>query len=96
MITGFTLGGVCWIVEVNNERLDDKECYGLCVYDERKIYMQDKSMGKLLINDAVEETLYHEVIHAILDTLGERELSSNEEFVKKFATLLYQFEKTKL
>lgn len=32
----------------------------------------------------------HEVIHGILDTMGEIELSSNEKFVNTFAGYLYQ------
>ena len=42
-----------------------------------------------------EQTLYHEVVHAILDELGMHELSANEEFVQGFSLLLHQFEKTK-
>lgn len=32
----------------------------------------------------------HEIIHGILDTMGETELSSNEKFVNAFAGYLYQ------
>jgi len=43
----------------------------------------------------VDQTLYHEVIHSILDTMGEYELSKNETFVQNFSVLLHQFVKTK-
>ena len=33
-------------------------------------------------------TFIHEVVHGVLDTMGERELSSNEKFVTTFASLL--------
>lgn len=33
-------------------------------------------------------TFIHEVIHGVLDTMGEKELSSNEKFVSTFASLL--------
>ena len=33
-------------------------------------------------------TFYHEVTHAILDTMGESDLSSNEKFVNCFAGFL--------
>ena len=33
-------------------------------------------------------TFYHELIHSILDTMGEKELSSNEKFVCCFAGFL--------
>jgi len=32
-----------------------------------------------------ENTFWHEVVHAILDTMGEVELSNNEKFVCSFA-----------
>lgn len=38
--------------------------------------------------------LWHEITHAILDTLGYPELSKNEEFVDTFAQGLYQVLKT--
>lgn len=33
-------------------------------------------------------TFYHELTHAILDTMGEKELSSNEKFVCTFSSFL--------
>ena len=48
-----------------------------------------------LEESAKEQTFYHELVHAILDELGEHELSNNERFVQSFSVLLYQFEKTK-
>lgn len=33
-------------------------------------------------------TFWHEVVHAILDTMGENELSRNEKFVCSFASFL--------
>lgn len=33
-------------------------------------------------------TFIHEVVHGVLDTMGEKELSSNEKFVSTFASLL--------
>jgi len=48
------------------------------------------------LNDSSkEQTFYHELVHAILDELGEHELSENERFVQSFSVLLYQFDKTK-
>lgn len=35
-----------------------------------------------------ENTYWHEVVHAILDTMGEQELSENERFVCAFAGFL--------
>lgn len=33
-------------------------------------------------------TFIHEVVHGVLDTMGEKELSSNEKFVSTFASLI--------
>ena len=33
-------------------------------------------------------TFIHEVVHGVLDTMGESELSSNEKFVSTFSSLL--------
>lgn len=95
MIKKFKLGAVDWVVELNNSKLDDKECYGFCVYDESKIYIQDETLNIKRSESSIELTVYHEIVHAILDTLGEHDLSQNEKFVKKFSMLLHQFEKTK-
>lgn len=91
MISKFVLGGVNWSIKVDNDRLDDLGLLGLCEHSKSLITIHDGIKS----NDLIEETLYHEVIHAILDSIGEHELSKNEEFVQKFALLLYQFEKTK-
>lgn len=40
--------------------------------------------------ESINSTFIHEVIHGILDTMGEIELSSNEKFVNTFAGYLYQ------
>ena len=91
MIKEFNQGAVKWTVEVDNNRMDDAVAYGLCVSERSKIYLQDKNRNE----DMIEQTLYHEVIHSILDTMGEHELNKNEKFVQGFSVLLYQFEKTK-
>ena len=91
MIKEFIQGSVKWTVEVDNNRMDDASAYGLCVPERSAIYLQDKNRNE----DMIEQTLYHEVIHSILETMGEYELSKNEKFVQGFSVLLHQFEKTK-
>lgn len=91
MITKFTLGGVQWNVEINNERLNDLRLLGLCEYSKSLITISSEIKSE----DLTEEVLYHEVVHAILHTLDRNDLASNELFVQSFSTLLYQFEKSK-
>lgn len=95
MISKFKLGAIDWSIEINNDKLDDKKAYGECNFHSNKILLQDKSDGKDRHPSAVEQTMYHEIVHAILDTLGEHELSADEEFVQRFSLLLHQFENTK-
>ncbi len=95
MIKEFKLGGVTWSVNVDRERMDIEECIGLTVHNEQTIYLTDRYKGQRIEPDSIDQTLYHEVVHAILDTLGYCELSSDETFVHSFSTLLHQFEMTK-
>ena len=77
MIKQFTLGAVKWTVELNNERCDDKSCYGESDYAQSKIMIQDKSLKYKRSHEATEQVLYHEVGLSILDTMCEMELSEN-------------------
>lgn len=95
MIKKFKLGAVEWTVEMNNQRLDDKEAFGICSYTESKILLQDATERYKRQKDAIEQTLYHEVVHAILFSMSENELALNEKFVQNFSMLLHQFEETK-
>jgi hypothetical protein len=91
MIKEFTLGAIKWEIKTDDNRLDDLNMLGLCEFIKSTISIYEKGMDTNLI----EQTIYHELVHAILDTMGERELSANDKFVQNFALLLHQFEKTK-
>ncbi len=95
MIEKFTLGGIDWSVKVDNQKLDDKGFYGACNYHTSEILIQKQTDGNERTDSAIEQTLYHEVVHAILDTLNKDDLSKDEDFVQQFSLLLHQFEKTK-
>ena len=91
MINEFTLGGVKWTIKIDESRLDDLKLLGLCEFPKSLISIYEKGIHKSLI----EQTIYHEVVHAILESMGENELSSNDKFVQNFAILLHQFEISK-
>jgi hypothetical protein len=91
MIKEFTLGGIKWTIKEDESRLDDLKLLGLCEFPKSLISIYVKGIDENL----VEQTLYHEVVHAILESIGENELSSNDKFVQNFALLLHQFEITK-
>ena len=95
MIEKFKLGAVEWTVEMNNQRLNDREAFGICDYAESKILVQDTTEGRIRKKDSIDQTLYHEIVHAILFSMSENELAVNEKFVQTFSMLLHQFEETK-
>lgn len=90
----FQLGGIDWKVIWDNDKCNDREEYGLSAYSTATITMSTTYGLKELPDDRKDHTFYHELVHAILDSIHERELSSNEKFVDNFATLLHQFTKT--
>ena len=89
-IKEFYLGALKWDIVVNSKRLDKLKCNGYCEADKQLI-----TLGQDSNNPFTEQILYHEVVHGILDTMGEYGLSNNEKFVKTFSVLLYQFETSK-
>ena len=91
----FTLGAVEWSIVIDNEKMDDQSAYGTSDYCKAQIIIQTKSNKHRRPKLAVEQTLYHEVTHAILDTMREYELSNNEKFVQNFSLLMHQYEVTK-
>ena len=93
--TEFTLGALKWKISLDTNELQKDNCYGKMMFTAKLITLSNHHHGFDIDVDSIEQTLYHEVTHAILDTLGEHELSNNEEFVQKFSLLLHQFEKTK-
>jgi len=83
----FTLIGKKITVEHGNAKLD-KDVHGEARYLEDKIILSD--------NDELSErfklqTFYHEVVHFILNEMGEAKLNNNEKFVDIFSKLLTEF-----
>ena len=83
-------------VVIDNDRMEDMESYGLTEYSFSKITMADTHKMKPLSNGKMADTFYHEKVHMILDTMGERDLSNNEKFVDIFAKLLRQSDETSI
>lgn len=91
----FYLFGSKWMVIFDNDNLDNNKNYGECRSTERVIAIASKSHGRQRTDDAIGETFYHELIHAILDSSEYNKLSENENLVSLMGKLLYQFELTK-
>ena len=95
MIKSFKLGAVTWNVYFNDDRTSSQDALGLCSYVEASIYIAEKAKGKKVDLEVQKQTMYHEVIHAMLDAIGYNELDEDEKFVNSMGTLLHQFIETK-
>lgn len=90
----FDLFGSTWKVLWNNQTMNDHERYGQCSYGEKEITLSTTQGVDKLSSDKINQTFYHELVHAILDSMNEYELSRNEKFVNTFSELLHQALKT--
>ena len=72
---------------VNEERLDDNKLGTICVA-EGVLRIADNFNNLKQCESSKISTFVHEIVHGILDTMGESELSGNEKFVCTFSSLL--------
>lgn len=72
---------------VNEERLDDDILGKICLA-EGVLHIADNFSNRKQCESSKINTFIHEVVHGVLDTMGEFELSKNEKFVCTFTSLL--------
>lgn len=72
---------------VKEERLDDNKLGTICVA-EGTLRIADNFSNLKQCESSKINTFIHEIVHGILDTMGESELSGNEKFVCTFSSLL--------
>ncbi len=84
--TSFELGGIEWTVEDADFLAGNM---GICHTIPSKIYLQSD-----LPQQIKEHTFYHELVHAILFSMGKPADTHDEIFVDAFALFLHQFSKT--
>lgn len=84
MATTFNLAGSKWHVNY----LFHMEEMGKCDPERQVIHIR-MDMNK----QTTEQTFYHELVHAILFTMGK--LNHDEEFVDTFGAFLHQYQITK-
>ena len=72
---------------VNVERLDGNELGEICVA-EGVLRIADNFNNRQQCESSKIATFIHELVHGVLDTMGEFELSGNEKFVSAFSSLL--------
>jgi len=94
MIKEFTLGAVKWdVLEV--EQFESPSKMGESLLGKTEISISKTWCNEIASEQSKEATLYHEVLHAMLDTLGYYDISKDELLVQGLATLIQQFEQTK-
>ena len=72
---------------IKEDRLDDNKLGTICVA-EGVLRIADNFNNLKQCESSKFATFIHEIVHGILDTMGEFELSENEKFVCTFSSLL--------
>ena len=80
----FKLAGMDW-----ETIRSETDALGYTDADNSRIILNKKLEGQV-----AEVTFYHELVHAIMFTMGER--NHDEKFIEGFAQLLYQYERQKV
>lgn len=71
------------------ERIEDEKLGQICVA-EGKLLIADNFSTSKQCESSKAQTFVHEVVHGILDTMGENKLSCNEKFVNTFASFMVE------
>lgn len=58
------------------------------------IQIQEVSTGIEVLTTQQQNTYFHEIIHMMLDMIGESELSCNEKLVQNMGNMLFEFLRT--
>lgn len=67
---------------------------GECDYNKGIIRIQPNTEGIIRKDDQLEHTLWHEITHSILFSIGREKLNKNEQFVDLLSSALHQVIKT--
>lgn len=79
------------IKPVINSFKSDGDIFGYQDPIKEEIALALTHTSRIVPEKEIYKTFYHELVHAILDEMGERELSDNERFVDGFSRLLVQY-----
>ena len=80
------IGGQDIVIEMP-EYLPDNKLGDICVA-KGKLRIAKKFSDNEQSETSITNTFIHEVVHGVLNTMGENKLSSDEKFVTTFASLL--------
>lgn len=87
----FNLAGQTVTVIQDKDLLGKEDIFGC--FDPKQMVISINKPG-VISQERSEQAFFHELVHAILDEMGEVKLSKNERFVDSFSTLLHQAIKT--
>ena len=92
----FKLGGVEYKVKTKEKiNSESGQVGGISDVFECSVVIAKTVNGSNCSSDYQRQTFYHELVHQILDIMGDFELSEDEKFVQEFSVFLDQFEQTK-
>ena len=86
--SSFKLMGKTITVQYDNSLVDRKNSLGNTWCQE--IRLQNPGEQISITREDLEQTFFHELVHSILNSMSEKELSGNEKFVELFSSLLHQ------
>ena len=75
-------------LEINFKDRLESDKLGECCVAEARIDIAKTFNGREQSFTIQVNTFYHELVHCILDTMGENDLSGNEKFVSCFSSFL--------
>lgn len=84
------IAGVEYAIEFDNKELDKDGILGQSSVIDSTIKLSSTYRYVERSKLSIEQVFWHEVTHAILDTMQEDELNENEKFVNTFAAFLHQ------
>lgn len=84
------LTGRTWRVELDSDYCKHTKNMGVCQNTQNTIRLAYVANGERIPQQEVEQTFFHELVHACLYTMGNTKLNENEKFVDLFAALLHQ------
>lgn len=88
--TEFNILGKTIKVEFKDDYCSGANIYGQANHPENTIYLTTRLQSRIIALENVEHTYLHEVVHHILQAMGETELNNSEKFVDLFSGILHQ------
>lgn len=86
----FKLHGQTIKVILTNKLVHNSDVVGEARYRDNTILIQDNGEQVNMIISKMEQVFFHELVHYILNAMGEDKINNNDKFVDLFASLLHQ------